>query len=156
TASHNPYQWNGMKYKASYGSSASPAIVEQIENELKKVLSEGPPTLPTREGVVQSLDVRTPYLETLAGLVDWERIRTSKFRSVVDPMDGAGRGLFCELLRRHGVECAEIRGNRDPLFGGVNPEPIEPHVEALRKATRDGGYDAGFAFDGDADRIGAV
>jgi phosphomannomutase len=63
---------------------------------------------------------------------------------------------LCELFRRNGIDCGEIRGNRDPLFGGVNPEPIKPHVEALRKATRDGKYDAGFAFDGDADRIGAV
>ncbi|MGA8143145.1 MAG: phosphoglucomutase/phosphomannomutase family protein [Candidatus Acidiferrales bacterium] len=156
TASHNPYQWNGMKYKASYGSSASPAIVTQIESELEKVLRDGVPALPPRIDLVHSLDVRTPYLETLAGLVDWERLRAAKFRFVVDPMHGAGRGLLCELLRRNGVDCGEIRGNRDPLFGGVNPEPIEPHVEALRKATREGKYDAGFAFDGDADRIGAV
>ena len=156
TASHNPYQWNGMKYKASYGSSASPAIVAQIEIELEKVLRDGVPALPPRNDLIHSLDVRTPYLETLAGLVDWDRLRASKFRFVVDPMHGAGRGLLCELFRRNGVECSEIRGNRDPLFGGVNPEPIEPHVEALRKATREGKYDAGFAFDGDADRIGAV
>ena len=88
--------------------------------------------------------------------MDWDRLRASKFRFLVDPMHGAGRGLLCELFRRNGIECGEIRGNRDPLFGGVNPEPIEPHVEALRKATREGKYDAGFAFDGDADRIGAV
>jgi len=156
TASHNPYQWSGMKYKASYGSSASPAIVAQIENELEKVLRDGVPGLPPRADLIHSLDVRTPYLETISGLVDWDRLRASKFRFVVDPMHGAGRGLLCELFRRSGIDCGEIRGNRDPLFGGVNPEPIEPHVEALRKATRDGKYDAGFAFDGDADRIGAV
>ncbi|MGC2332962.1 MAG: hypothetical protein WA581_16025, partial [Candidatus Acidiferrales bacterium] len=68
----------------------------------------------------------------------------------------AGRGLLRELFRRHGIEAGEIRGTRDPLFGGVNPEPIEPHVEALRRAVVDGGYDAGFALDGDADRIGAI
>jgi alpha-D-glucose phosphate-specific phosphoglucomutase len=156
TASHNPYQWSGIKYKASYGSSASPAIVAQIENELEKILSDGVPPLPLRKDLIHSLDVRTPYLETIGGLVDWDRLRAAKFRFVVDPMHGAGRGLLCELFRRNGVECDEIRGNRDPLFGGVNPEPIEPHVEALRKATRDGKYDAGFAFDGDADRIGAI
>ncbi len=156
TASHNPYQWNGMKYKASYGSSASPAIVAEIEIELEKVLRDGVTPLPPRKDLIHSLDVRTPYLETLSGLVDWDRLRASKFRFLVDPMHGAGRGLLCELFRRNGIECGEIRGNRDPLFGGVNPEPIEPHVEALRKATREGKYDAGFAFDGDADRIGAV
>ena len=95
-------------------------------------------------------------LKTLAGLVDWDRLRASKFRFLIDPMHGAGRGLLLELFRRQGIEAGEIRGTRDPLFGGVNPEPIEPHVEALRRAVRKGNYDAGFALDGDADRIGAI
>jgi phosphomannomutase len=64
--------------------------------------------------------------------------------------------LLCELLRRHGVACDEIHSTRDPLFGGINPEPIEPHVAALQNAVREGGYDAGLAADGDGDRIGAV
>jgi phosphomannomutase len=156
TASHNPYQWNGVKLKASYGSSASAAIVAQVEIELAKVLRDGVPPLPPRQDLVHSLDVRTPYLETLSGLVDWERLRASKFHFLIDPMHGAGRGLFRELLRRHGIEAGEIRGERDTRFGGVNPEPIEPHIQALQQAIRDGGYDVGFAFDGDADRIGAV
>src|SRR6202041_4217673 len=78
------------------------------------------------------------------------------FRFVVDPMHGAGSGLLSELFRRHDVPCEEIRATRDPLFGGVNPEPIEPHIAALRRAVVDGKYDAGFALDGDADRIGAI
>jgi phosphomannomutase len=156
TASHNPFQWNGVKYKASYGSSASPAIVAQIETELAGVLRDGVPALPAQPNRIRSLDIRTPYLETLAGLVDWDRISASKFRFVVDPMHGAGSGLLLGLFRRHGVACDEIRGARDPLFGGVNPEPIEPHVAALRRAVTQGKYDAGFALDGDADRIGAI
>ena len=156
TASHNPYRWNGVKLKASYGSSASAAIVAQVETELAKVLRDGVPALPPRPELVHSLDVRAPYLETLSGLVDWDRLRASKLRFLIDPMHGAGRGLLRELFRRHGIEANEIRGERDPLFGGVNPEPIKPHISALQKAMREGGYDAGFAFDGDADRIGAV
>jgi phosphomannomutase len=156
TASHNPYRWNGMKLKASYGSSASPAIVAQVERELARVIRDGVPMLPPRDDLIHALDVRTPYLETLAGLVDWDRLRAAKFRFLIDPMHGAGRGLLSELFRRQGIEAGEIRGNRDPLFGGVNPEPIEPHVEALRQALRGSHYDAGFALDGDADRIGAM
>ena len=156
TASHNPYRWNGMKFKASYGSSASPAIVAQIELELEKVQRGGVPPLPARKELIRSLDVRTPYLETVAGLVDWDRLRAAKLRFLIDPMHGAGRGLLRDLFRHNGIECEEIRGTRDPLFGGVNPEPIEPHVEALRQALRRGKFDAGFAFDGDADRIGAM
>jgi phosphomannomutase len=156
TASHNPSRWNGIKFKASYGSSASPAIVAQIEKELAVVLRDGIPSLPPRPDLIQTLDIRTPYLHTLAGLVDWDRLRAANFRFLIDPMHGAGCGLLLELFRSHGIEAAEIRGNRDPLFGGVNPEPIEPHVAALRRAIRAGGYDAGFALDGDADRIGAM
>lgn len=156
SASHNPYQWNGIKLKASYGSSASPAIVSQVEDELVKVLRDGVPCLPPRKDLLQSLDVRAPYLETLNGLVDWDRLRASKLRFLVDPMHGAARGLFRDLFRRNGIECEEIRGTRDPLFGGVNPEPIEPHVEALRHALKQNQFDAGFAFDGDGDRIGAM
>jgi phosphomannomutase len=156
TASHNPYRWNGIKFKASYGSSASPAIVAQIEVELAQVLREGVPPLPPRKELIKSLEIHEPYLDTIAKLVDWDRLRASKFRYVIDPMHGAGRGLLRELFHRHGIETDEIRGTRDPLFGGVNPEPIEPHVEALRQAVRKGHYDAGFALDGDADRIGAI
>jgi alpha-D-glucose phosphate-specific phosphoglucomutase len=156
TASHNPYRWNGVKFKASYGSSASPGIVAQIEAELAKVHHHDVPALPPRQDLIHSLDVRAPYLETLQELVDWDRLRAAKFRFLIDPMHGAGCGLLRDLFGRNAIECEEIRGTRDPLFGGVNPEPIEPHVEALRVALRDGKYDAGFAFDGDADRIGAM
>jgi alpha-D-glucose phosphate-specific phosphoglucomutase len=156
TASHNPYQWNGAKYKASYGSSASPAIVAQIESELAKVLREGVPALPPRKDLIRSLDVRAPYLEALDALVDWDRLRAAQFRFVIDPMHGAGRGLLRDLFRRHEIACEEIRGTRDPLFGGVNPEPIEPHIAPLQQAVVQGKFDAGFALDGDADRIGAV
>jgi phosphomannomutase len=156
TASHNPYRWNGIKFKASYGSSASPAIVAGIEKELGQIMREGPPALPPRKDLIQPLDIRRPYLDTLEKLVDWDRLRASKFRFVIDPMHGAGRGLLKALFDRNGIAADEIRGSRDPLFGGVNPEPIEPHVAALQQATRNGNYDAGFAADGDADRIGAV
>ena len=156
TASHNPYKWNGVKFKASYGSSALPSIVAQVEKELATVLAKGVPPLPPQPDRIQSLDILSPYLETIEKLVDWDRIRAAKFRFVVDPMHGAARGLLHELMTRHGIACDEIRGTRDPLFGGVNPEPIEPHVEALRRAVFAGGYDAGLCADGDGDRIGAM
>ena len=156
TASHNPARWNGIKFKASYGSSALPSIVSQIENELSIVLREGVPQLPPRPELIESLDIRTPYLQTIEKLVDWDRIRSHKLKLVVDPMHGAARGLLRELLHRHGVECEEIRGTRDPLLGGVNPEPIEPHIAALQSAVKERHCGAGLAADGDGDRIGAV
>src|SRR5258708_16992266 len=123
-----------MKFKASYGSSALPSIVAQVEKELTTVLADGVPALPARPENIQSLDILSPYLETIEKLVDWDRIRAAKFRFVVDPMHGAARGLLRELMTRHGIDRHQIRGKRDPLFGGVNPDPIGPHVEALPPA----------------------
>ena len=156
TASHNPYRWNGIKYKASYGSSALPSIVAQIENELAFVESSNTPQLPPQPKLIQSLEPRSPYLDTLEKLVDWDRIRKANFRFVSDAMFGSAAGLLPELFRRNGVSCVEIRGERDPRFGGVHPEPIEPHIRPLGEAVVAGKYDAGFAADGDGDRIGAI
>ncbi len=156
TASHNPYGWNGIKYKASYGSSALPSIVAQIESELEGVKRDGVPSLPPRKDLIQPLEPRAPYLDTIEKLVDWQRVRDAKFRFVSDPMHGSAAGLLPELFKRNGVACDEIRGTRDPRFGGVHPEPIEPHIDALRKAVRAGKYDVGFCADGDGDRIGAI
>jgi alpha-D-glucose phosphate-specific phosphoglucomutase len=156
TASHNPHSWNGIKYKASYGSSALPSIVAQIEAELSKVLSNGAPPLPPRQELIHSLDANKLYLDTIEKLVDWDRLRDAKFRFVIDPMHGSAAGLLHELFHRNGIESKEIRGTRDARFGGVHPEPIEPHIDALRKAVLAGKFDAGFAADGDGDRIGAI
>lgn len=156
TASHNPYNWNGIKYKASYGSSALPSVVAQIEAELALVESSNVSPLPPQPKLIQPLEPRAPYLDALEKLVDWDRIRKSNFRFVFDAMHGSAAGLLPELFRRNKIPCDEIRGTRDPHFGGVNPEPIEPHINALREAVLAGKYDAGFAADGDGDRIGAM
>ena len=156
TASHNPYPWNGIKYKASYGSSALPSIVAQIENDLDVVQKKRVPPLPPRKNLIQPLEPRAPYLDTLEKLVDWQRLKNAKFRFVSDVMHGSATGLLVELFRRNGVACDEIRGTRDPRFGGVHPEPIEPHIDALRQAVLAGKFDAGLCADGDGDRIGAI
>jgi alpha-D-glucose phosphate-specific phosphoglucomutase len=156
TASHNPYQWNGIKYKASYGSSALPSIVAQIENELKFMESAPAPALPPHPELIRAIDPRKPYLDALEMLVDWQRIRQSNFRFVFDAMHGSAASLLPELFTRNGIQCDEIRGTRDPQFGGAHPEPIEPHIAPLQQAVIAGQFDAGFAADGDGDRIGAV
>lgn len=156
TASHNPASWNGIKYKASYGSSALPSIVAQIEQELAGVMAGKCPPLPARRELIHSLEPRAPYLNTIEKLVDWQRLRDAKFRFVADPMHGSAAGLLHEVFGRNGVVCDEIRGTRDAQFGGVHPEPIEPHIGALRDAVLAGKYDAGLAADGDGDRIGAI
>src|SRR5262249_1724794 len=122
------------------------------------------PPLPPQPKLIQPLEPRAPYLDTIEKLVDWDRIRKAtpegasgrKFRFLFDAMHGSAGGLLPELFRRNGIHCDEIRGLRDPRFGGVHPEPIEPHIRALQEAVVAGKYDAGFAADGDGDRIGAV
>jgi alpha-D-glucose phosphate-specific phosphoglucomutase len=156
TASHNPYCWNGIKYKASYGSSALPSIVAQIEQELDAATHRATPPLPPRKDLLHTLDPRAPYLDTLEKLIDWDRLRKANFRFVSDPMHGSSAGLLRELFTRNKIHCDEIRGTHDPRFGGAHPEPIEPHVQPLRDAVLAGKYDAGFCADGDGDRIGAI
>ena len=156
TASHNPYAWNGIKYKASYGSSALPSIVSQIEVELKNVLASKVLSLPPQMNLIHPLEPRAPYLDAVEQLIDWKRLRDRKFRFVIDPMYGSASGLLHELFTRNGVTSEEIRGTRDPRFGGIHPEPIEPHIDALRTAVLAGKFDAGLAADGDGDRIGAI
>jgi phosphomannomutase len=156
TASHNPYQWNGIKYKASYGSSALPSIVAQIEIELAEVQKNVVTPPPPRKELIQSLEPRAPYLDTIEKLIDWQRLRDRKLRFVSDPMHGSATGLLPALFARNGIVCDEIRGKRDPRFGGVHPEPIPPHIAPLQEAVLAGKYDAGLCADGDGDRIGAV
>jgi alpha-D-glucose phosphate-specific phosphoglucomutase len=156
TASHNPYQWNGIKYKASYGSSALPSIVAQIEIELAEVQKNAVAPLPPRKELIQSLEPRAPYLDTIEKLIDWQRLRDAKLRFVSDPMHGSATGLLPALFARNGIACDEIRSTRDPRFGGVHPEPIPPHIAPLQEAVLAGKYDAGLCADGDGDRIGAV
>ena len=154
TASHNPWQWNGFKFKASYGGSADPAIIREIEAELpgtrvRRALAAGAMR-------VEEQDLVAPYLQHIEKAVGLQRIAESRMRFVADPLYGAARGCIAQLCARHGIRCEEIHGNADPLFGGLNPEPIEPHVAELQRAVQHAGADAGFATDGDADRVGAV
>jgi phosphomannomutase len=156
TASHNPYRWNGIKFKAHYGGSADPAIITRIEHHLHRLDRAGAPPLAATPAEVERVDLITPYLERLKQLVKLDKIRASGQKFVIDPMYGAGSGCIARLFKEAGISFREIHAEHNPLFPGLNPEPIEPHVEGLRRAVTEGKFDAGFATDGDADRIGAI
>ncbi len=156
TASHNPYNWNGVKFKAPYGGSALPSIMQRIEFHLDQEDSAGTAPGRTRRASRKAADLVAPYLERLRSIIDFEAIRRSKLRFAIDPMFGAARGVIAGLFNDAGIACTEIHAEHNPLFPGLNPEPIEPHVANLQRAVTDGGFDAGFATDGDADRVGAV
>ncbi len=156
TASHNPHLWNGVKFKASYGGSASPAITRRIETQLARALGPAGHPRKAKAATIKTVDLITPYLEHLKKLVRLDRIRAGGQRFVVDPMYGSAQGCLSRLFKEAGIPHLEVHGEHNPLFPGLHPEPIDPHVSELRRAVVEGGYDAGFATDGDADRVGAI
>lgn len=152
TSSHNPWQWNGVKYKAGYGGSATPVIIKKIEAELRA----GAAPKAAKPGAIIETDFKMPYVEAITKFADLERIARSGFRYAVDVMYGAGRGVLAKIFRDRGISFIEIRGELNPLFPGINPEPIQPHIKLLQETVVREKCQAGFATDGDADRIGAV
>jgi phosphomannomutase len=155
TASHNPYVWNGIKLKAPYGGSASPDIMKRVET----YVPAEDPAMERKSSAgadVKTADLVSPYLERIKNLVSLERIRESGRRFVIDPMYGAARGCLARLFEDASINFTEIHGEHNPLFPGINPEPIDPHLADLSQAVVRSKSDAGFATDGDADRIGAV
>lgn len=151
TSSHNPFNWNGVKYKAGYGGSATPAIIKAIEDEVR---AEAAPK--GAKAAITETDFKQPYIAAITRFADLDRIANAGFRFAIDCMYGAGRGALAGIFAARGIEHIEIRGEVNPLFPGINPEPIEPHVAELQKVTVARKCHAGFATDGDADRIGAV
>jgi len=150
TSSHNPASWNGVKFKATYGGSATPAIISLIESYIDA------PKVEKGGGAVVEADFKTPYVEALTTFVDVKRIADAKMKFAVDVMYGAGRGVVAGIFRNYGIEFVEIRNEINPLFPGINPEPIMPHVQALLDCVVREKCHGGFVTDGDADRIGAA
>ncbi len=150
TSSHNPWDWNGVKFKASYGGSATPAIIAKIEALIDTKPIEG------KGGSVVEADFNTAYIAAVKAFVDLERIAQAKQKFAVDVMYGTGRGILAGIFAELGVDHLEIHGEINPLFPGLNPEPILPHLSGLQEAVVAHRCDAGLATDGDADRIGAV
>ena len=151
TSSHNPAEWNGVKYKASYGGSGRPAIMSAIEDYLNKPLPNAGKT-----AKIEELNFNPEYVTALARFVDLEAIKRSGYKFLIDCMYGCGRGVLASIFRRIDVPYVEIRSELNPAFPGINPEPILPHIKAAQEAVVREKCDAGLITDGDADRIGAV
>lgn len=151
TSSHNPYNWNGVKYKASYGGSGKPSIMAAIESHLGKPVARAAEAAPIKE-----CNFVPDYVAALRAFVDLDAISRSSFRFAIDCMYGAGAGVLSGIFDSIGTDFVQIRANADPLFPGINPEPIEPHLRALQEVAVAEKCHAGFVTDGDADRIGAV
>ncbi|HTH52804.1 MAG TPA: phosphoglucomutase/phosphomannomutase family protein [Edaphobacter sp.] len=151
TSSHNPAEWNGVKYKASYGGSGKPSIMASIESYLMK-----PAPRSEKPASVEEVDFLPEYVAALEKFVDLKAIKESGSKFLIDVMYGAGRGVIAGIFTRAGIPFVEIRSEVNPAFPGINPEPILPHIKAAQEAVVKEKCAAGLITDGDADRIGAV
>jgi phosphomannomutase len=151
TSSHNPWNWNGVKFKGSFGGSATPSIMKSIEDELAVgAMPKG------NTATIEQVDLKKPYVAAISTFADLNLIAKARFKLAVDAMYGSGRGVIGGIFTEHGIEHVAIRQELNPLFPGINPEPIIPHVKMLQETVVRERCHAGLATDGDADRIGAV
>ncbi len=162
TASHNAPRYNGVKLKAAFGGSASPEQCRRVEVYLNdnEAQARGPNLMDFEQArqlkLIQRFNPITAYHEHLRKLIDFEAIAENPQRIVVDSMYGSGRGVIRSILQGTGCEVYEVRGEMNPGFGGVHPEPIARYLGALAGAIAMGSGSFGLATDGDADRIGAM
>ena len=157
TASHNPPEYNGIKFSTPDGCPALPEVTKKIEAEI--VAADNAPSAKaasTASPASESLDPKPAYLKRLGEIIDLEGIRKAGLKVAFDPMWGSARGYSDELLRNAGVQVATVHDYRDVLFGGHAPEPDDHLLEDLRKKMRETGAQIGIATDGDADRFGVI
>ncbi len=151
TASHNPGIYNGFKIKAAFGGSATPEMYEAVSREVGK-----PPLEPARPGHVETRDLYTPYRDRLASLVDLAAIQSAGLVVLADAMHGAAGSLVAEIVDGVKTRVISLHAARDPLFGGVHPEPIASNLSEAGERVRAEGIDLAVANDGDADRLGVL
>ncbi len=154
TASHNPPDFNGFKIKAPWGGSASPTTTSAVE---KLVDAQKPKR---KELSNRHSELLVPAIESyraqIASYIDLNSLRKAKASVIVDPMHGSGGAWVESFLQGGELKVETIRGYRDPLFGGINPEPIDKNLAALKQRVLENKALVGLATDGDADRVGAV
>jgi phosphomannomutase len=154
TASHNPAEFNGFKIKAAWGGSATPETTRAVETLVDaQTPMRGERPAPAGARLTPSIE---SYREQVASYVDLERLRAASGRVVVDPMHGAGGRWVESFLAGGALDVETIRAERDPMFGGVAPEPIDRNLAPLKSRVKETGALVGLATDGDADRVGAV
>ncbi len=161
TASHNTGKWNGFKLKTQDGASAPTEVNKVIEKKVEAILASGKiEHIPLDEAIdkklVEYLDLSPAYSQQIARLINLNELRNSNLKVVVDSMYGAGSGYFKRLLSGGNIEVAEIHNERNPIFPGIQPEPITANLSSLADIIKDQKADVGLATDGDADRLGII
>lgn len=157
TASHNPPQYNGIKFSTPDGAPALPDVTRDIEAEIAKADLEGMEAafVATRPQARET-HIREPYLNRLKEIVDLAAIRKAGLKIAFDPMWGCSRGYADAVLGDSGIACATVHDYRDVMFGNHAPEPGDELLGDLRQKMRESGARLGIATDGDADRFGIV
>src|SRR5438876_2418710 len=156
TASHNPPEYNGIKFSTPDGAPALPDVTKRIEAEIAAADGVSHQPKPALAPASEPLDPRDTYLSRLREVVDLNAIQKAGLRVVFDPFWGAARGYPDSLLRDAGVNVATVHDYRDVLFGGHAPEPDDHLLEDCRNKMRETKAHIGIATDGDADRFGIV
>ena len=160
TASHNPWTDNGFKVKSPSGSAAGPEILKVLEATIARNGGAAIPRRPLADaesaGLVERFDPYPGYERYVRRTVDLDALRAADVHVLVEPLWGAGAGWLSRLLAGGAIRVTEIHQERNPYFGGVNPEPIRPNVDEALGMLAGGGYDLGLMLDGDADRAGAA
>jgi phosphomannomutase len=160
TASHNPWTDNGFKVKSPSGSAAGPDILSVLEAQIARnggtAIARRPFADAEAAGLVERFDPFPGYERFLRRTLDLDALKAADVHVLVEPMWGAGAGWISRLLGGGRIRVTEIHQERNPYFGGVNPEPIRPNVDEALALLAGGGYDLGLLLDGDADRAGAA
>ena len=160
TASHNPWTDNGFKVKSPTGAAAGPELLAVLE---RTIAGNGGAAIPRRPfadaeaaGLVERYDPYPGYERFIRRTVDLDALRAADATVLVDPMWGAGASWLSRLLAGGRVRVTELHTERNPYFGGLNPEPIRPNIDEALGIVAAGGFDLGLLLDGDADRAGAI
>jgi len=158
TASHNPWTDNGFKVKAPTGSAGGPDMLAVIEKAIAedRPIERRPFADAEAAGLVDRYDPYEGYERFLRRTVDLDALKAAAVSVLVEPLWGAGVGWLPRLLAGGRIQVTELHQERNPYFGGVNPEPIRPNIDEALGILARGGYDMGLLLDGDADRAGAA
>lgn len=161
TASHNPAEYNGLKFSSSSGEPALPDVTKEIERRANEMLlevaySELSLTEARRKNLVEDIMPFQFYSGWIKQKIDMPAIKKAQLEIGVDLMHGAGRGYLDRILEDSGCSITAFHNHTDPSFGGRPPDPSEENLAALMKAVKENDYDLGLALDGDADRFGII
>ena len=159
TASHNPYLFNGLKYKPETGSSAPPEVIGELESRINEVAEKGREAVhraPADDGRIERYDPKPAYYAQVRRMLDVDAVRTAQLRILHECMHGSGYGYVADLVGGGATTVIELHSERNPYFGGVSPEPIPENLHEALQTMKSGGYDLCIATDGDADRLGII